>query len=55
MFHQMQLRMIPYAKFFQAPEIHRTGPPERAEDFIAFVEQKLCKVGAVLPGDAGDE
>jgi hypothetical protein len=24
-------------------------------DFIAFFEQKLCQVGAVLAGDAGDE
>src|SRR5262249_12493212 len=38
-----------------ALEVLAAGPPHHADDAIALLEQELGEVGAVLPGDAGDQ
>lgn len=35
--------------------VEQRGTALDAVDFVALFQQKLCKVGAVLAGDAGDE
>ena len=37
-----------------AMRIERAGPADQAMNFIPFREQKFGEVGAVLPGDTGD-
>jgi hypothetical protein len=35
-------------------QVEEAGPPHQAVDFVPLGEQELGKVGAVLPGNAGD-
>ena len=35
--------------------VEGAGPADDPEDFIAFGEEELCQIGAVLARDAGDE
>ena len=34
--------------------VEEAGAPHQAVDFVAFREQELGNIGAVLPGNAGD-
>ena len=43
------------AEMVDAAPVEGRGPPHHPVDLIAFVEQKLREVGAVLAGDAGDQ
>ena len=38
-----------------AAGVEGAGPANNSVNFIAFVQQQLCQVGAVLAGDAGNE
>ncbi len=38
-----------------AMRIEGAGPPDNAMDLVAPIQEKLCQVGAILPGDAGYE
>ena len=49
----MDLRVI--EEMLNALRVEVRGPANHAVDDIAFVEELLRKVGAVLAGDAGDE
>ena len=42
-------------QMLQARSFHGAGTTYEAMDFVAFGEQKLCEVRAILSGDAGDE
>ena len=39
----------------QARSFHGAGTTYEAMDFVAFGEQKLCEVRAILSGDTGDD
>lgn len=54
-FDQVQVRMLVNAKLFDAPEIDRTGSPESAIDFVAFIKQKLGQICSILAGNASDQ
>ena len=42
-------------QMLQTRPFHCAGTTYKAMDFVAFGEQKLCEVRAILSGDAGDE
>ena len=42
-------------QMLQTRPFHGAGTTYKAMDFVAFGEQKLCEVRAILSGDAGDE
>src|SRR3954451_5653585 len=43
------------AKVLDPLELLRRGPAHHAVDLVTMVEEQLRKVGAVLPGDPGEE
>ncbi len=42
-------------QMFDPPQIGRAGSADDADDLVAFVEEQLGQVGAVLTRDAGDD
>jgi hypothetical protein len=54
-FHQMQIRVAIDTQFGYSPEIHRAGASIGPKNAIVLLKEKLRQIGAVLPGDAGDQ
>ena len=49
------LLVLVLIQMIDAIGIERGGPTLDAVHDVALAEQQLCKIGAILPGDAGDE
>ena len=54
-FNQVQLRVAQDAQFLHAPEIDGAGAAIGAIDGVAFFEQQLGKISAVLASNTGDD
>ena len=51
-FHQVQLRVVLYAQFFDPPKIDGACATIRAIDRVTFFQQELGKVRTILTRDA---
>lgn len=54
-FFQKEIGVVLDSKFFNPPEVDGARSAVGAVNLIAFFEQQLGKVGAVLAGNAGDD
>jgi hypothetical protein len=51
--HLLFVRIL--VEVIDAVRIERAGPADQAVHFVAFIQQELRQIGAVLAGDAGDQ